>query len=207
MLRKSVWKCSAQSLLVVTLSDHGSSTYCVSMPRFHQCLNIGGNQKLTYRLKSNLAFLTWLGSMSSAALVYLFSNQDGDRKLSADGLLLAVLFSEHIYFGARMLVKGILSKIPSPGKEKERRERFMVRKRYLEESVGQDNDLMQREYEATGGEYTKVGVTPSGEKDAPLSEGLPAERFWNKQIGWEQAFQAGIGIMEYCKGAEAKKKQ
>jgi anoctamin-10 len=81
----------------------------------------------------SLAFLSWLGSLTSAALVYLFSGDglgpDGTPwNIKAWGLLLTMFFSEHIYLGVKIAVRTILSKIDSPGLQKERAERFIVRK-------------------------------------------------------------------------------
>ena len=81
----------------------------------------------------SLGFLSWLGSLTSAALVYLFSGDglgpDGTPwNIKAWGLLLAMFFSEHIYLGVKIAVRTALSKIDSPGLQKERGERFIVRK-------------------------------------------------------------------------------
>jgi hypothetical protein len=81
----------------------------------------------------SLGFLSWLGSLTSAALVYLFSG-DGlgpegtPWDIKAWGLLLTMFFSEHIYLGVKLAVRTALSKIDSPGLQKERAERFIVRK-------------------------------------------------------------------------------
>ncbi len=81
----------------------------------------------------SLGFLSWLGSLTSAALVYLFSGDglgpDGTPwNIKAWGLLLAMFFSEHIYLGVKIAVRAALSKIDSPGLQKERGERFIIRK-------------------------------------------------------------------------------
>ena len=80
-----------------------------------------------------LGFLSWLGSISSAALVYLFSGDGfgpgGDPwNIKLWGLLLTMFFSEHIYLGVQLGVRKALSKIDSPGLQKERSERFAVRR-------------------------------------------------------------------------------
>lgn len=80
-----------------------------------------------------LGFLSWLGSLSTAALVYLFSGDgfgpDGTpSKMTGWGLLLTMFFSEHIYLALRRAIRLALSKIDSPGLQRERRERFAVRK-------------------------------------------------------------------------------
>jgi anoctamin-10 len=80
-----------------------------------------------------LGFLSWLGSLSTAALVYLFSGDgfgpDGTpSKITGWGLLLTMFFSEHIFLALQIGTRIALSKIDSPGLQKERAERFAVRK-------------------------------------------------------------------------------
>lgn len=80
-----------------------------------------------------LGFLAWLGSLTSAALVYLFSDgglgPDGNPwNIKAWGLLLTIFFSEHIYLAVQLGVRKALTKIDSPGRQKERAERYLVRK-------------------------------------------------------------------------------
>ncbi|KAJ8058624.1 hypothetical protein OCU04_012800 [Sclerotinia nivalis] len=80
-----------------------------------------------------LGFLSWLGSLSTAALVYIFSGDgvgpDGTpSKMTGWGLLLTMFFSEHIYLTLRRGIRLALSKIDSPGLQRERKERFAVRK-------------------------------------------------------------------------------
>ena len=80
-----------------------------------------------------LGFLAWLGSLTSAALVYLFrGNGLGPEgtpwDIKAWGLLLTMFFSEHIFLAVQLGVRTALSKIDSPGMQKEREERFLVRK-------------------------------------------------------------------------------
>jgi anoctamin-10 len=80
-----------------------------------------------------LGFLAWLGSLTSAALVYLFSGTglgpDGHPwNVKGWGLILTMFFSEHIYLGIKIAVGKALSKIDSPGLQKERSERYLVRK-------------------------------------------------------------------------------
>ncbi|KAK6341664.1 hypothetical protein TWF696_008733 [Orbilia brochopaga] len=156
----------------------------------------------------NLSFLTWLGSISSAALVYIFSSADLEggppKGLTFHGLLLSVMLSEHVYFGARFVVSYAMSKIQSVGLETERKEKYMVRKRYLEESFGMENELIRQEDEKTGGSYTGVGVVPSGQDGRPLADGDLSGKFWRSQNGWKDSVNAGVQIMDYVKKQEKK---
>ena len=80
-----------------------------------------------------LGFLAWLGSLTSAALVFLFSG-DGfgpsgtPWDIKVWGLLLTMFFSEHIFLAVQLGVRKALSKLDSPGLQKERSERYLVRK-------------------------------------------------------------------------------
>jgi len=65
--------------------------------------------------------------------VFLFSDgglgPDGNPwNIKAWGLLLTMFFSEHIYLAVQIGVRKALSKIDSPGQQKERAERYLVRK-------------------------------------------------------------------------------
>ncbi|KAF3939710.1 Anoctamin-10 [Dactylella cylindrospora] len=156
----------------------------------------------------NLSFLTWLGSISSAALVYMFSSaeQEGGppKDLTLYGLLFSIIISEHVYFSAQFLVRYALSKIQSTGLETERKEKYMVRKRYLEESFGMENELIRQEDEKTGGEYTGVGVVPDAGDGRPLSDGNLSEKFWRSQSGWKDSVDAGVQIMDILKNKKAQ---
>ncbi|KAH7160867.1 calcium-activated chloride channel-domain-containing protein [Dactylonectria macrodidyma] len=90
-----------------------------------------------------LGFLSWLGSITSAAIVYLCSrSHDGNNGVASQitgwGLLLSILLAEHFYLAAQMAARFILSKLDSPGLQKERKERYVTKKKLLGESLGQD---------------------------------------------------------------------
>lgn len=158
----------------------------------------------------SLGFLTWLGSITTAALVYLFSN-DG---LGPDGtpatikgwaLLLTIFFSEHIYLLIRSVVRVAISKIDSPALQKERAERFTVRKRYLQESYGED-------FTDTSAGHTEQITRESLEDDArqsTLSATALQDRFWRRQRSWEESAEVGAGLIEKAVAAanEGKKEQ
>lgn len=88
-----------------------------------------------------LGFLSWLGSLVSPAIVFLFNGDSkgpgGDpSNVHLAGLLVTILFAEHIYLAAQYVVRYALSQIDSPGLQKERAERFLMRKQLLEETLG-----------------------------------------------------------------------
>lgn len=90
-----------------------------------------------------IGFLSWLGSVTSSAIVFLCSgSQDGARSttshITAWGVLASVLLAEHFYFMVQMAVRYVMGKVESPGLQKERKERFLIKKQLLEETLGQD---------------------------------------------------------------------
>jgi len=91
---------------------------------------------------TSLGFLSWFGSVTSAALVFLFKDKSGPDgspgDISAWALLLSILFAEHLYLVVQIVVRGIVHKLDSPGVQKERAERFAMRKQLLEQTFGRD---------------------------------------------------------------------
>lgn len=155
----------------------------------------------------SLGFLTWLGSISTAALVYLFSNDglgpDGTpATIQAWALLLTIFVSEHVYLLVRLAVRLALSKIDSPGMQTQRAERFAVRKRYLQEAHGEDavevppSALREGITRESLEEEARVGT---------LRSSAPADRFWSRQRSWEESAEVGVGLMERMAPTEGKK--
>lgn len=92
---------------------------------------------------TGLQFLSWLGSVTSSAIVFLCSGTEkGDRgsatNITAWGVLASILFAEHFYFIAQVVVRFVMSQVESPGLQKERKERFLMKKSMLEKNLGQD---------------------------------------------------------------------
>ena len=156
----------------------------------------------------SLGFLTWLGSISAAALVYLFSNDglgpDGSpATIKGWALLLTIFAAEHIYLVVRLAVRVAISKIDSPGMQKERAERMMVRKRYLQESLGDDAlDLPPSDVE----KISRASLEEDA-RQGSLGTSTPQDRFWARQKGWQESAQVGTGLIEKMAPAEDKKTQ
>ncbi len=156
----------------------------------------------------SLGFLTWMGSISSAALVYLFSNDGlGPDGTPADikgwALLLTIFFSEHIYLAVGLAVRLAISKMDSPGMQKERAERFMVRKRYFQESFGED--AMELPPPIDRENITRATLEEEARQSSMKATG-PQDHFWNRQRSWEESAQVGAGLIEKMAPAESKKK-
>jgi len=168
----------------------------------------------------SLGFLTWLGSLTSAAIVYMFSN-DG---LGPDGrpshikpwaLLLTLFFSEHLYMVVRLGVRTVIGKLDSENRRRERAERFMVRKRYLEEaglgSVVNPGLTSPPMTPLAGEKPMQYPITrQSLEEDARESsthDSTPSSRFWNRQKGWAETEKVGLRLIDMMTdgGNETKK--
>ncbi|KAK2834880.1 hypothetical protein FQN49_006820 [Arthroderma sp. PD_2] len=92
----------------------------------------------------SLGFLAWLGSLTSAALVYMFSSI-GSKADATNGslgdiqgwlLLLTIFFSEHLYLLARVAVQVAMSKLETPDTRRDRAERYLMRKAHLDRAGG-----------------------------------------------------------------------
>ena len=90
-----------------------------------------------------LGFLSWLGSITSAAIVFLCSGDaDGPAGsrgsgIKAWGLLLSILLAEHFYLLVQKVVRLVVSKMDSDGIQRVRKERYLMKKKLLGESLGQ----------------------------------------------------------------------
>ncbi len=157
----------------------------------------------------SLEFLAWLGSITSAALAYLFSNNglgpDGTpATIQGWALLLTIFFSEHIYLLVRWVVRLAVSKIDSPGMEKERAERFMVRKRYLQDTFGQDIlDVPSGHVEE---KITRASLEEDARQSSLRTTG-PLDHFWSRQRSWEESAKVGANLIEKMAPKESKKQQ
>lgn len=173
---------------------------------------------------NSLEFLAWLGSMTSAALVYMFSDgglgPDGrPSKIKLGYLMLAVFFSEHTFLIFRNLVQYAISKLDSANMRKERSERFMVRRKFLENSgLGDavkpltsptDSPLSTLKSGISADAQMQTKITrKSLEEDArseSLHDSTPSSRFWLRQRGWQETEQVGVRMIEMMESASTKK--
>jgi hypothetical protein len=146
----------------------------------------------------SLSFLTWLGSITTSALVYMFWNDrtgpsGSPTNIQLWALLLTVFFSEHLFLLFRKAVRIALKKVDSPGLQKERRERYLVRKAYFEDNLSQLQNIPR--LSEKGGEITRKSL----EEDArmgSLKETTSAIRFWQRQRGWREAAAVGRYFIE-----------
>lgn len=155
----------------------------------------------------SLSFLTWFGSITTSALVYLFSN-DGlgpggtPKDIKGWALLLSIFLSEHIFLVVRWGVRLLISKLDSPGLQKERRERYMVRKKYFDESLSQLS-----KFPTLKDAVEKIDRESLEEDARRTSLATPEERFWGRQRGPRETVKVGSAIIERMKPVESKKEK
>lgn len=157
----------------------------------------------------SLGFLSWLGSITSAALVYMFSNDDlgpdgTPAQIKGWGLLLAIFFSEHLYLLIRSVVQVFMSKIETASTRKERADRYLLRKGHLDAAAEAEKRATQIEGGTDGADekITRASLEEDARRGSLRSTG-PAEAFWAQQRGWKESAQVGAGIIQAQ--AQAKK--
>ncbi|GAO16828.1 hypothetical protein UVI_02053670 [Ustilaginoidea virens] len=84
-----------------------------------------------------IGFLSWLGSITSASIVFL-CRPGTTARMTAWGGLVSILLAEHFYLLAQQVVRFVMNKVESPGLQQERKERFMTKKKLLAENLGQE---------------------------------------------------------------------
>lgn len=201
-----VWPLTACSFVVNNWIELRSDAVkiCVEMqrPTPHRADSIGP-------WLDSLSFLTWLGSITAAALVYLFSNggmgpggTPGD--IQGWALLLTIFFSEHIHILVRMAVRHGISKIDSPGMQKERSEQLQVRKRYLQESMGENAMELPPPMESE--KITRASLEEDA-RQGTLKTSTPTDHFWSRQRSWEESAKVGGRLIATMAPQESKKQQ
>jgi hypothetical protein len=91
-----------------------------------------------------LGFLSWLGTLTSAGIVSLCSHSNSSGPAGSKGqveawvVLLSVFLAEHFYLATQMVVRYLMSKVDSPGLQRERKEKYLIKKKLLEENLQQE---------------------------------------------------------------------
>ncbi|KAK6004902.1 hypothetical protein QM012_007681 [Aureobasidium pullulans] len=168
---------------------------------------------------SALEFLTWLGSLSTAALLYLY--RDGEvTNIRLDHLLLTVFVAEQVYLATKLSVRFIFDKIGSEAVRREEASRRLVRKRYLETFSEEVAGTSVRQSAFTYAANHKRS-TPSTPTDPEKRIHLPiipeveetvsvrseyktekAERFWNARKEIMGTAEAGVRLIVAIKGMQ-----
>lgn len=150
---------------------------------------------------TSLGFLSWLGSLTSAAIVFIFSSDpygpDGHpSNIKAWALLLSILFAEHLYLVIQYVVRYVISTMDSPGLQKERTERFAMRKLHLQETLGEDVAESAAGANFTSGEkITREALEEEARRASITGQGTPEQLFWQRQRGAAETIQIGRGLI------------
>ncbi len=130
---------------------------------------------------SSLGFLSWLGSLTSAVIVFLFRRDPygsggSPWDIQAWALLLSILFAEHLYLLVQLVVRNVIEKMDSPGLQKERAARFRMRKDLLTETLGEAEAEKVLGPAVTGGEKITREALEDEAREASLSgQGSPED--------------------------------
>lgn len=157
----------------------------------------------------SLGFLTWFGSITTAAIVYMFQQDalgpgGSPDSLKGWALLLTVFFSEHSYLLSRWAIRIVVSKLDSPGRQKERAERYRIRRKYLEESFGEQAARIAPMMAEKDQEINRASLEDEARVSGTAST---EEKFWGRQKGWHETIQVGTGFIEKHLAAETKKEK
>lgn len=167
-----------------------------------------------------ISFLAWLGSLTSAALVYLFSGSslgpDGNPSaIKGWGLLLAIFMSEHLYLIVQLAVRKALAKIDSPGLQKERSERYLIRK-YASPLPSLSLPLIHcpmlihhRQFiQKISDDLTSTATASEADEKSEVSSlDSPGAVFWGRQKGQAATISAGQNYIAKSAAMESKKSQ
>lgn len=162
---------------------------------------------------NSLGFLAWLGSLTSAAIVFIFSSDpygpDGHpSNIKGWALLLSILFAEHLYLVVQIVVRYVIGNMDSPGLQKERAERFAMRKFHLQETLGEDIAESASDANFTGGEkITREALEEEARRASVVGQGGPEQTFWQRQRGAAETIQIGRGLISEAVAANKTKSQ
>lgn len=167
---------------------------------------------------SALEFLTWLGSLSTAALLYLYRNGEV-TDIRLDGLLLTVFVAEQVYLATKLSVRFVFDKIGSEAVRREEATRRLIRKRYLEtfseEAAGTSVRQNAHTYAAPRRSAPTTPTDPEKRGHLPIIPEVEetvdvrseyktekAERFWNARKEIMGTAEAGVRLIVALKGMQ-----
>ncbi|KAL1851454.1 hypothetical protein Plec18167_008645 [Paecilomyces lecythidis] len=151
-----------------------------------------------------LGLLSWLGSITSSALVYMFNGSGPEgtpSRIQFWALLLTIFFSEHLYLLVRAVIAAVVAKVETPSIRQEKAEMYTLRRKYLQSAI-------DAEKEGVTGEDVEEPVLQGGEEKitresleedaraSTLRDSTASDRFWGRQRGWQESVKVGAGIIE-----------
>ncbi|PYH99787.1 plasma membrane stress response protein [Aspergillus ellipticus CBS 707.79] len=141
-----------------------------------------------------LEILSWLGTLSTAAIVYLY--HDGMEEVHMSSLLLSLLLAEWAYVSVRYIVRSGLEKISFVSLRREAAKRYAMRKRYLEATSGRVSPrgkprVRFQDRVSVFSSATDVGSTGKDEFLHPGYEGTGRRGFWSQETA-----DAGVRLIK-----------
>lgn len=164
-----------------------------------------------------LGFLSWVGSIISAALIYMFNNSQAapngePTAIKGWALLLSIFFSEHLYLIVRYVVRAAMNKLEPPNARQERTNDYLMRKRFLDSTIRGDVKIDEPDAGETqlgrGSDMSDITMK-NLEEDARTSSVHmtdDTDRFWLRQKGWHESAKVGESIIR-AQASRADKKQ
>ncbi|KKK18217.1 hypothetical protein AOCH_004532 [Aspergillus ochraceoroseus] len=153
----------------------------------------------------SLGFLSWVGSITGAALVYMFNTGTGGPSgepsaIKGWALLLTIFFSEHLYLMVQYVVQTTMSKLEPPSVRKERTENFLVRKKYLESTLGvrssdDEEDIVMEDHSMEVSDITRKSLEDDA-RNWSRHGTEPEERFWMRQKGWKESAKVASSFIQ-----------
>lgn len=109
----------------------------------------------------------------------------------------------------QIVVRYVIGTLDSPGLQKERAERFAMRKLHLQETLGEDFAETAAAASFTGGEkITREGLEEEARRASVSGqEAGPEQLFWQRQRGAAETIQIGRGLISEAAGANKTKAQ
>lgn len=159
----------------------------------------------------SLLFLTWMGSVTESAVCYMFSSDgvgpDGSPKgITGWALLLTIFLAEHSFLAVRWAIRLAVSKLQSPSALKERRERYIVRRKYFEENLSELDKVPTLSEKPGDAAITRESLEEDQRK-LSLGDAKVEDRFWMRQRGWAETARVGRMMIERAAPDERKKNQ
>ncbi|KAF7590319.1 hypothetical protein BBP40_002969 [Aspergillus hancockii] len=149
-----------------------------------------------------LEVLTWLGTLSTAAIVYLY--RGGIENVRFSTLLLILLVAEWAYLGLRFGVRTALEKIATGSLRREAAKRYALRKNYLDaitRSTSPKGRQRVRFQDRVNVYSTATDVPANGQEflHPGHHESTSEERFWSGPI--QDTADAGVRLIKaLCTG-------
>ncbi|KAG7131417.1 hypothetical protein HYQ45_010003 [Verticillium longisporum] len=149
-----------------------------------------------------IGFLSWLGTLTSAGIVSLCSGKNPDgpagarSDINAVAVLLSVFLAEHFYLVVQMAVRFVMTKLESPGLQKERKERYLMKKKLLEENLHQAVDEKAANPGiAKSDKITREALEDEARRASVRGSGGSDEMFWQRQRGIDDTVQIGRSLI------------